>query len=478
MENFSKCNFYGKIDIDMDFGNIKKIYISGIGGIGVSALARYFFHKQIEVVGSDKVRSEITDQLESLGIKIYYEQKAENVTYACDLFVYSAAVPADNPERQKAKELSIPQKSYFEIIGELSRDYNTVAVSGTNGKSTTTAMIADVLLDAQKDPTVIVGSQYEKLESNFHFGQSNLFVVEACEYRAHMLLLKPKCIVLTNIEEDHLDFYRDINHIVQTFQQYVNSLKSPDDFLIINNDDINTRNLTLPKCHLVRYGLIPGADVVAGRVRKEPGKQIFEVVYYGRSLGEFELQVPGNFNIYNALAAISYALSLDIPVGVIREFLKNYRGIWRRFQIIRNDKITVVSDYAHHPTAIANTIEAAREFFPGRRLLAVFQPHQRNRTQKLFEEFKESFSKVDLVVLSEIYDVAGREAENINISSKDLALAIIEDDPVKEIHYEPNLTQTIEKINSLIKEDDVVLVMGAGDIYKIVNQIDIVPKQE
>jgi len=458
----------------MELSNIKKVYISGIGGIGVSALARYFYNRGVEVVGSDAVRSEITDQLEKMGIRVYSEQKAENVTYACDLFIYSAAVPVDNPERIKAKELNLVQKSYVEMLGELSRLYDTIAVSGTNGKSTTTAMIAGILLDAQKDPTVIVGSQYEKLDSNFHFGHSNLFVVEACEYRAHMLLLKPKCIVLTNIEEDHLDFYKDINHIVQTFQQYISSLKNTDDLLIMNNDDINSRNLVLPRCRVVRYGFIPGADVVAGRVRKEAGKQIFEVVYYGHSIGEFELQIPGDFNIYNALAAISYCLSLDIPVGVIRESLKNYRGIWRRFEVVKNDEITVVSDYAHHPTAIAGTIEAAKEFFPGRRLVVVFQPHQHDRTKKLFSDFVKSFDKVDLVVLSEIFDVRGREEKNVDVSSKDLALAIVEDDPVKEVHYEASLPDTLNKVNTLVRKEDVVLVMGAGDIYKIVKNVRIV----
>ncbi|KKR03750.1 MAG: UDP-N-acetylmuramate-L-alanine ligase [Parcubacteria group bacterium GW2011_GWC2_39_14] len=457
----------------MNLSDIKKVYISGIGGIGVSALARYFFNKNIEVVGSDLVRSEITEKLEKLGITIYYEQKAENLTYAFDLLVYSAAVPAENTERQKAKELNILQKSYFEMIGELSRLYKTVAVSGTNGKSTTTAMIAGILLDAQIDPTVIVGSQYEKLDSNFHFGKSDIFVVEACEYRAHMLLLKPQCIILTNIEEDHLDFYKDINHIVQTFQQYVNSLKQVDDLLIINNDDINTRNLVLPKCRLVRYGLIPGADVVAGRVRKEPGKQVFEVIYYGHSLGDFELQVPGNFNIYNALAAISYALSLDVPVGVVRESLKNYRGIWRRFEVIKNDEFTVISDYAHHPTAVSSTIEAAKEFFPGRRVIAVFQPHQRDRTQKLFSDFTKSFNKADLLILSEIYDVTGREEKNVEVSSRDLVFAILEDDPVKEVHYGADLVETLSKVNSLVRPDDVVLIMGAGDIYQIASKIHI-----
>jgi UDP-N-acetylmuramate--alanine ligase len=457
----------------MNLSELKKVYISGIGGIGVSAVAKFLLSKGIEVIGSDVEKSEMTDDLEKKGVTVYYTQVGENVTFGFDLLIYSAAVPIENEERQKAKELNIPQKSYFEILGELSRDFNTIAVSGTNGKSTTTAMISGILLEAQKDPTVIVGSQYEKLDANFHAGTSDLLLVEACEYRAHMLLLQPKCIVLTNVEEDHLDFYKDLNHIKQTFQQYINLLRNKDDLLILNNDDVNVREMQMPNCKLVKYGLIHGADVLATKIRKEPGKQIFEVVYYGQSLGDFELIIPGDFNIYNALAAIAYSLSLDIPVGVIRETLKTYKGVWRRFEIVKNDNITVVSDYAHHPTAVQATIKGTKEFFPGRRLVAIFQPHQHDRTKKLFDEFTNSFDMADLVVLPEIYDVAGREEQNTEVSSKDLALSMMEQDPVKDVHATQTLDAAVEKVNPMLREEDVVLVMGAGDVYKICEKLRI-----
>ncbi len=454
----------------MNLENTKKVFISGIGGIGVSALARFFISKRIEVVGSDSEKSEITEALEKRGIRIYYDQKAENVTFANDLFVYSAAVPLDNQERKKAKELGLPQKSYFEVLGEISRLYNTVAVSGTNGKSTTTAMIAGILLKARKDPTVILGSCFEKLDNNFRAGASDLFVVEACEYRAHMLLLHPQTIVLTNIEEDHLDFYKDINHIVQTFQQYVKGLRSEDNLLVMNSDDVNIRKMALPKCKIVRFGLIGGTDVWADNIRKLPGKQIFNVIYYGQNIGEFELSVPGDFNIYNALGAIAYCLTLNISIGEVKEAIREFRGIWRRFQIIKDKEITVISDYAHHPTAIRETIKGAREFLPGRRVVAVFQPHQRDRTKKLLAEFAKSFDLADAVILSEIYDVAGREQE-IAISSNDLAGIMKKEKPSKQIFFVKDLNETKEKIKEIVKDEDIVLVMGAGDIYKIVKEI-------
>ncbi|HMB26341.1 MAG TPA: Mur ligase domain-containing protein, partial [Patescibacteria group bacterium] len=243
----------------MDYKKAKKIYISGIGGIGVSALARFFIEQGAQVSGSDKTQSDICSDLQKAGVTVYYQQDKENVKDDIDLFIYSAAVPENNAERQKAKELGIEQKSYPEVLAEISVDYRTIAVSGTNGKSSTTAMLASALIEGEKDPTVILGSQYEKLDKNFRAGRSDLFLLEACEYRAHMLLLNPQTIIITNLEEEHLDFYRDINHIIQTFQQYIQKLK-PNDFLIINNDDINLRELRLPNCRVVRFGLIEGAD--------------------------------------------------------------------------------------------------------------------------------------------------------------------------------------------------------------------------
>lgn len=456
--------------------NFHNVFISGIGGIGVSALARLFLSRGLRVTGSDCVKSEITEALEKLGVKIYYKQEATNVSPDFDLFVYSAAVPLENSERQRAKELKILQKSYFEVLGEVSREFKTIAVSGTNGKSTTTAMIASILIDAQIDPTVIVGSQCSKLDGNFRAGKSDLFVVEACEYRAHMLLLKPQTIVLTNIEEDHLDFYKDLNHIVQTFQQYVNGLRADDDLLVYNNDDVNIRKLRLPKCKRMSYGFIPGAHVGAENVRKLPGKQLFDVVYYGQNIGEFELNVPGNFNVYNALAAIAYCLTLNVPLGRIKQSLREYHGIWRRFEIIRNDEVALISDYAHHPTAVEGTLRAAREFMPGRRIVVIFQPHQKDRTKKLFNEFVKSFDLADVVMLPEIYDVAGREEVGNEISSDDLAKAMKVVNPKKQIYFTGDLDNTLVEAKKLIKNEDVVIVMGAGDVYQIVQSLKASPQ--
>jgi UDP-N-acetylmuramate--alanine ligase len=239
----------------------------------------------------------------------------------------------------------------------------------------------------------------------------------------------------------------------------------------LNNDDVNIRKLKLPKCQISRFGLIEGADVRAINLRKAPGRQIFDVLYFGQNLGEFELQVPGDFNVYNALAAISYSLTLNIPVGIIKNSLKEYRGIWRRFQIVKSDEFTVISDYGHHPTAIQGTLKAAKEFYPGRRIIAVFQPHQHDRTKKLFNDFVKSFGDADVVVLSEIYGVPGREESNTEISSKDLALAIQSVEKDKQILFAKDLDEALQQVNAIVKPEDVVLVIGAGDVYTISDKV-------
>lgn len=452
----------------------KNVYFSGIGGIAISALAKLFLKAGIKVTGSDLVKSPITEELEKLGIKINYEQIGENITHEFDLLVYSAAVPETNPERIKAYEYRIEQKSYNEILGELSRQYETIAVSGTKGKSTTTALIADILLHAKFDPTVILGSQFSAINGNFYQGISNILVVEACEYRGHMLHLSPKAIVLTNIESDHLDYFRNIKHIIDTFQQYIDKLTANDDILIINNDDINISKLKLPQCRIISYAIKEKADLKVSNLIVESGIQRFSLSFRGSDLGQFEIRIPGRFNVYNALAATALSLVYDVKIEVIREVLKNFKGIWRRFECIYDDEILVVSDYAHVPFAVSGTISGTKEFFPGRRIVAVFQPHQKSRTKKLFNEFIEAFGEADVVILSEIYEVAGREStDDKDISSRDLVMQMKKLMPDKEIIYARNLDETVELVNSKILPGDVILVMGAGDIYLIVNKIKL-----
>ncbi|MEK7580433.1 MAG: UDP-N-acetylmuramate--L-alanine ligase [Patescibacteria group bacterium] len=460
----------------MDIDKLKKVHIIGIGGIGVSAVARWLDKLGTEVSGSDLTSSIITQELENLGIKIFFGHKKENIFNDLDLVIYSSAAPVDNPERIAAKTLGIRELSYNEFLGEISKDYFTIAISGTNGKSTTTALAGLILEAANLDPTVIVGSRVKEWQGNFRLGSSNYFVVEACEWRAHMLNLFPKVIVLTNIEADHLDYYRDSNHIINTFQAYIDKLPS-DDLLILNTDDQNIAKLK-PKCRVITYGIKNNADVMAKNIEFLIGLTRFDLFFKNENLGKIELAAPGEFNIYNALAAIALSLKFDINFEVMQKTLKNFGGIWRRFEIIKNDRaLTVVSDYAHHPTAIRETIKAAKGFFPNRRLVVIFQPHQHNRTKNLFKDFSRSFALADLIILAEIYDVAGREnSEDQNIGSQDLAEAVRKNGQ-NQVFYVSSPEDSLNLYKKNQHFGDVVLIMGAGDIYEIADKIQAAPRQ-
>ncbi len=446
--------------------DIKKVFISGAGGIGVSAIAKYYLQHNAVVLGSDLVKNESTEQLEDMGAKIVYQQVAENIATDIDLFVYSPAVHEDQSERLRATELNIIQKSYPQMLGELSLKHETIAISGTNGKSTTTAMLGSIFADADVNPLVIIGSKLPKFKGNFRYGDGP-FVVEACEYRGHMLNLSPRAIVLTNIEEDHLDYFRNIDHIIETFQEYINKLNRLSDVLVINADDVNSSKLKLPKCKVVTYGLNAG-NYQARNIEVGCGQQSFDVFESDVCLGKIEFSMPGEFNIYNALAAIAMARSFNVEFAVIKKALAEFSGLWRRFEKIADDKIVVISDYAHHPTAVEGTLKAARAFYSGRRIVAIFQPHQHNRTKNLFKDFVQSFEAADVIILPEIFDVAGREeAPDQNVSSLDIVNELIKLHPNKIIKFASDLEQAKVIATELIKEDDIVVVMGAGDVYQL-----------
>jgi len=290
------------------------------------------------------------------------------------------------------------------------------------------------------------------------------------------LHLSPKAIVLTNIEEDHLDYFEDIDHIIQTFQKFIDKLKNEDDVLVVNKDDENSKKLNLPNCQVITYGFLDDADVVATNYRVEDNKQKFSVSYQGNDLGDFELLVPGKFNVYNALAAIALALKLNISLADAKESLANFSGAWRRLEVVSVEPM-VISDYAHHPTAVEVTRKAIDDFYPGKRKMIVFQPHQHNRTKKLFDDFVKSLlpkNQDEMIIVSEIYDVAGRKAkEDEDISSEKLVQAINEkkNPDLGEVIYSANLEDTLKLIKDNAKKDDLVLVMGAGDVYEIVENI-------
>ncbi|MDA2921884.1 UDP-N-acetylmuramate--L-alanine ligase [Patescibacteria group bacterium AH-259-L07] len=468
---------------------VRKVHCIGIGGIGVSAVAKLLQSQGKIVSGSDLYESDITKELGELYIPVFFKHRKENISEDTDLVIYSPAVSENNPERQRAKELGISQFSYPEFLGVLSKEKNTIAITGTNGKSTTTALCGLMLEKAGLDPTVIVGSKVFLWDGNVRVGKSNLpagrqgiFVVEACEHQANMLHLDPNIIVLTNLEKDHLDYYKDLNHIIDSFQEFIQKLPK-DGVLILNSDDINLSKLK-PQSNVITYGIKNKADVMAKNIVVSDMRQRFDLTLKGPTFKSrrISLKVPGIFNIYNVLAVITAALHLGVDMRVIIKAVEEFHGIWRRFENIPlrlpasrwkpGVLPIIISDYAHHPTAVYGTIQAAKEFYPDRRIVAVFQPHHHNRTKKLFNDFVQSFTGSDVTIISKIYDVAGREEGNDqDVSSYDLVTAIKEKYPDKSIIYTKDLKQTKELIKDIIQPNDLILIMGAGDIDTVAREL-------
>lgn len=441
----------------------QKIYFAGIGGIGMSALAQLLHADGKQVSGSDRAESAVTEMLTEKGIEVGFVQDGSELTEA-DILIYTAALPEDHPERERASELGIPELNYFQALGQYMEQFEyAVAISGTHGKTTTTAMLANILVEAGLNPTVVVGSIMKEYGSNARVGGKKYIVVEACEYQEHMLQLRPNMIVLTNVEADHLDYYTDEDHIVSAFEEYV-ALLPEDGVLVKNVDDERIRTLTSP-VREVTYGTSYAADHEASMITVENAKQTF--LCYPT---EFRLKIPGEFNVSNALAAIAAARTLEVEDMDIALALGSFTGVWRRFQLLDTYKgAMVVSDYAHHPTAVRKTITAAREFYPDRRIFAVFQPHQRARTQLLFDEFVTAFQSADIAIIQEIYDVAGREEDQYaSVSSRQLVAAV---EGPQEVMFSENAEETRSLIDQQIQPTDLLLIMGAGDIYKLAENL-------
>jgi len=466
----------------MDLNKVKIIHFIGIGGIGLSAIARLMKGRGKEVSGSDLSPSLMTEKLEEIGIKIYIGQAEENVSDNMDLIIHTTAVPEDNPELKKTKELGIKTITYPEALGLVFNNKFGIAVCGTHGKSSVSAMAGLLLDDAKMDPSVIVGSVVPRYDSNLRIGKSKYFLAEACEYKRAFLNLYPKIIILNNIEFDHTDYYRDLDDMKSAFEEFISHLPE-DGILVANGDDAEISNFKfqISNFKILKFGLGKKNDLRGFDIKFENEKTTFKVLYNNKNLGEFVLKIPGLFNIYNALAAISLGIILNISVEIIKKSLLNFSGIWRRFEIKGKYKnALVVSDYAHHPTAVKAAIEAAREFYSGKRIFAVFQPHQHNRTKKLYQDFLNSFNSADVLILSEIFGVVGRE-DNLdqNVSSlqltEDIKKMIDEKKleignwklEIDSIFYARDLKETKKLIDENIKPDDILLIMGAGDIYKV-----------
>ena len=454
----------------INLSSYKNIHCIGIGGVGVSAIAEILLARGYNVSGSDMKQSDLTDRLAADGVKIYIGHSAENVEDA-DLIVYSAAIAEENPEVIRAREKNIPLASRAEILGVLMDDFkNSIAISGTHGKTTTTSMVSLILENAKLEPTILVGGNLAEIGGNVKVGSGEYFVTEACEYRDSFLELRPRIEVILNIDSDHLDYFEDIHHIVRSFDKFAKAV--PEDGKVIAYD-------ANPFVHQVIKD-IPGAITygynenctyhIADVIFDENGMPKFNVYYQGENLGSVNLSMPGEHNILNAVGAFACCHQLGVDPKVIIDTLDKFKGTQRRFDIqgTTENGVKIVDDYAHHPTEIKATLSAARNI-PHNKLWCLFQPHTYTRTLALFHEFAESFEETDVLIIAKIY--AAREKDIYKVSSQGLTEEIMKNHPDKEVYYMDTLEEIAEYVKQHAAPNDLVLTMGAGDIYKVGDMI-------
>jgi UDP-N-acetylmuramate--alanine ligase len=446
-------------------GSVRRVHFIGIGGSGMSGIAAVLCSMHYQVSGSDLKPSDVTGRLKAMGARIVFGHKAENVRGA-DVAVFSAAVPQDNPEIREAKALGIPVIPRTEMLAELMRVKYGIAISGTHGKTTTTSMVGMVLQEAKMDPTLVVGGQVDAFQkTGAQLGASKYLVVEACEAFGEFQLLSPIIALVTNIDDDHLDFYGSVEKVREAFVTFTNKVPFYG-CAILGIDDPQVR-LILPqiKRPVVTYGLSKGAHLTAKKVVYGKEGCSFDLMRKGRRLGRVTLHVPGHHNLLNALAAAAVALELKAPFAAIASGLSNFTGVKRRFERLGSYKeAPVVDDYAHHPTAVRETLGAARRFAGSRKLLVVFQPHLFSRTQLLRDKFGAAFGEADEVVVAAIYP--SREKPIPGVTGKTL-LEALRENKHPNARYIEDRTELVEYLKTHVDAKTVLLTMGAGDIWKV-----------
>ena len=450
----------------INLSEYKRIHCIGIGGIGLSGIAEILLSRGYEVSGSDMRESDITEKLIGDGANIYLGHRGKNVEGA-DLVIYTVAVGDDNPELVRAAELGIPAVTRAQALGALMAEYeNSIAISGTHGKTTTTAMISLILKGAGKEPTISVGGNLDEIGGNFYVGDKDYFVTEACEYRDSFLQLRPTIEIILNIDSDHLDYFKDVDHIARSFERFARQV--PEDGTVIAYDAnpfVQSVIEGLP--NVVTFGFSSRSDFYATNiVFDSEGMPSFDVHHGGKTLCRIELSVPGEHNILNALAAFACCHLLGIENEAIVDTLREYKGIHRRFDVLgrTSDNVKIIDDYAHHPTEIKATLSAVRNM-KHNHLWCLFQPHTYTRTLALLEEFSQAFTEADKVVLAEIY--AAREKNIYKISSKTLMNKIREYDPEVDVFYFKGFEDIAKFVYDNAEEGDLILTMGAGDIYRV-----------
>ena len=449
----------------IDFNRPIKIHFMGIGGISMSGLAEVLLERGFTISGSDMKFSPITEKLESHGASIVYEQKAENITDDIDLVVYTAAIHPDNPEYRAVIEKNIPHMDRAELLGQIMNNYqNSIAVSGTHGKTTTTSMLSLIMLEGGCDPTISVGGILKDIDGNIRVGRSQNFITEACEYTNSFLKFNPRIELILNVEADHLDFFKDLDDIRHSFRLFSEKLDE-NGILIINGEIPNVSYFTqnLP-CKVLTYGFDADDNYTVQNITfDEYACGSYDLYVDGQKIDHITLGVTGIHNVSNSLSAIAVARELGISMEHIKAGLLKFKGTDRRFEYKGEiNGITIIDDYAHHPTEIEATLTAAKNY-PHNKIWCVFQPHTYTRTKSLLNEFAEALSLADHVVLADIY--AAREKDPGDIHSRDLQAAL------QRIGTQTDYFPSFEEIENFLLQNcahgDLLITMGAGDIVNV-----------
>jgi UDP-N-acetylmuramate--alanine ligase len=458
IEQFGRSN--------MIFAKYKNLHFVGIGGAGMSGMAKILHNLGYNISGSDNTPTEVTEHLESLGIRVYSGHSAQQVAGA-DLVVISSAVNESNPEVAEALERGIPVIKRAEMLGELMRLKFSVGIAGSHGKTTTTAMLGKILSKTALDPTVLIGGRAVESDSGGLLGKGDIMVAEADEFDRSFLKMFPTIAVITNIEEDHLDCYDDLDDLLATFAQYISRVPFYGSVVIPDFDRNVARIRDGIKRPVVTFGFDPTADIRAENIVFTGYGSRFDLIVRGQSRGTLSLRIPGRFNIANALAAAAAALEIDVPMTAIEEGLREFRGVGRRFEIVGQARgVTVVDDYAHHPSEVAATLDGIHETKPDNagKIIAVFQPHLFSRTRDFYRQFAEALHHADLALVVDIYPAREKPIPGITAAMiADYAESI----GYKNVRYIGLKENAIEEAAGVAHEGDLIITMGAGDIFRI-----------
>ena len=449
------------------FGKIKHIHLVGIGGTGMSGIAELLLNLGYKVTGSDLAVTEVTERLSRLGGEIALGHKAENVKDA-DVVVYSSAVKPDNPEMIEARSKGIPVIPRAEMLAELMRMKYGIAVGGAHGKTTTTWLVGLVMAAAGLDPTIVVGGRLKALGTNAKLGGGRYLVAEADESDGSFLRLSPTLAIVTNIDEEHLDHYRDLDEIKDAFVEFVNKVPFYGSAIVCLDQENVQAVLPRVTRRVVTYGLSPQADLRGTEISQEDAGVTFNVALRGRKLGSLFVRIPGEHNVLNALAAVAVASELDIPFAAVSEGISRFTGISRRLEHKGEAAgVTVMDDYAHHPTEIMATLRATRSVWR-KRVVAVFQPHRHTRTKALWERLGRSLYDADSVVVTSIYG-AGEEPV-AGVTAELVAKAAVTSGH-RDVTYIPDRAKVIEHLARMLRPGDLLITLGAGDVWKVGEEV-------